>query len=243
MSSIVFLSDVHLSETRSDITQAFIDCIDTLCALSPEGVFILGDLFNAWIGDEIHNNYIDQITSQIKKLSVLCPVFFQRGNRDFLISKIYAQKSGMTLLPDSYQFELDGQNLLLQHGDLLCTDDISYQKMRKILRSKWLTKLASITPLWFKQFIANQLRKKSQQYTQQKSMQITDVNPESVRHIMQSNNIHILIHGHTHRPDIEKISENQTRYILGDWRPQGEILIYQNGKWTLDFLNQIIQQY
>lgn len=230
---IFFLSDIHLSENTPDITAAFTTTLQHIKTEYPEAVFIMGDLFNTWIGDTLADNYAQQIAQDIHALATTCPVFFQRGNRDFLISQTFCAQSGMTLLPDRYSLTLDGKTLLLEHGDLLCTNDIGYQRMRHILRHPYFYWTAAHAPKWLCQKIANHLRKQSQHRTAQKLPTITDVSPAEVERIMTQYNADILIHGHTHRPARHLLKNEQERIVLGDWRPYGEILKYQDGLFTL----------
>lgn len=208
----------------------------------PEALFILGDLFNAWLGDHITTPFSEHIAQALKQLSLHCPIFFQRGNRDFLLSAHYCEKAGMTLIPEIYTFDADGLTIRLEHGDLLCTDDINYQKMRRILQHRHFRRFAAHLPPYLAKKIANTLRRQSKKRSANKPSNITDVNAQAVANA--SRNIDILLHGHTHRPTIHTLATGKQRIVLGDWRPEGEIAILEQGKIQLccskDFRTQII---
>ncbi|SUO92395.1 UDP-2,3-diacylglucosamine diphosphatase [Suttonella indologenes] len=225
--AVFFLADVHLSEKTPDITAAFQACLHRLKADKPEAVFILGDLFDAWLGDALADELACRIAEEIRALSLLCPVFFQRGNRDFLLAAAYCTRSGMNLLPDVYCFEYAGKTLLLMHGDLLCTDDIAYQKMRRILRHRYFYRFAACVPRALARRIAAFLRRQSRERTAAKSAEIMDVNAAALQEMMQRYQADVLIHGHTHRPCVHALEKGRQRIVLGDWRPQGEILRLQ----------------
>ncbi|SUO97528.1 UDP-2,3-diacylglucosamine diphosphatase [Suttonella ornithocola] len=232
---IIFLSDIHLNEHTPDITQAFLNYLDTLNPHPPEALFILGDLFDAWLGDRLIDRYAEHIAKALFSLSQRCPIFFQRGNRDFLMSTEYCYQSGMTLLPEIYQLSIDGQSLLLTHGDLLCTDDIAYQRLRKILQSAPFRRFANKIPRALAKKIANFLRRKSKKANTQKSSILMDVTHTTVKQWFEKSHANLLIHGHTHRPAIHHLSAQHTRIVLGDWQPNGKILIWYQGKYQLTF--------
>lgn len=235
--AVVFLSDVHLSENNEEITTAFTRAIATIAARQPEAVFILGDLFNAWLGDHLGNDFTRRIASELRALSEECPVFYQRGNRDFLIGPRFMAESGMTLLPDRYVFDWQGQRLLLEHGDLLCQDDIGYQRLRKILRHRGFYWLAERTPNWLNAKVGRFLRRQSGKRGKQKPRMVVDVTPAAVCTAVQQFDANLLIHGHTHRPAIHFLEENRQRIVLGDWRPNGEVLFLENHNISLRMLN------
>lgn len=225
--AVFFLADVHLSQKTPAITKAFRQTLHRLIALRPEAVFILGDLFDAWLGDTLADEFARQIATDIQALSNICPVFFQRGNRDFLLGAQYSERSGMTLLPDIYSFEYAGKKLLLTHGDLLCTDDIGYQRLRRIVRHRYFYALAKRIPHAFARNIAHYLRRQSRESNAQKSAAIMDITPKALDELLQRYPVDYLIHGHTHRPAVHTINSAQTRITLGDWRPEGEMLILE----------------
>lgn len=231
--AVVFLSDVHLSENEPAITAAFLDYLETLRADPPEALFILGDLFHVWLGDHIADQFSGRIATQLKALGALCPLFFQHGNRDFLIGTRFARESGMTLLPERYQFTLDGQRIVLEHGDLLCSDDLGYQRLRRILRHPWFIRLAQKTPYWLNTRIGAFLRRGHKKYSSRTVTDWADVNSETLQQVMNVWPCDLVIHGHTHRPGEHVLADGRRRFVLGDWRPQGEVLICDTGRFQL----------
>ena len=238
--AIYFLADVHLAENKPEITANFLNTINCLGNKNPQAVFILGDLFDYYLGDNFSNLYLDKIKLALKNLSLICPSFLIRGNRDFLIGEKFLQETGITLLSDRYIFELEEKIIILEHGDLLCTADENYQKLRKILRSKFLYKLSTLTPFWLNKFVGKFLRKNSQKAKTKKKMQnpkIVDVNLDELNKIIKTiknteNKKIILIHGHTHQAkNIE--NNNYNRIVLGEWKPEGEVLEFNNGSFNL----------
>ncbi len=231
--TVVFLSDVHLSEKEPAISEAFLRYLHALRTAPPQGVFILGDLFHAWLGDHVANAFARRMMGELKALGALCPVFFQHGNRDFLIGARFARESGVTLLPQRYCFILDGQRVLLEHGDLLCSDDLGYQRLRRIVRHRWFIRLARKTPYWVNARVGAFLRRQSGKHGARKAADWVDVSAGAVREVMDTWACDVLLHGHTHRPHEHVLADGRRRFVLGDWRPQGEVLLYDNGRWEL----------
>jgi UDP-2,3-diacylglucosamine hydrolase len=229
MDHCLFISDLHLCDSRPHITKAFIDFLETTAAHA-EALYILGDLFEYWAGDDsIKTGTVKPVIDVLKKLSRLgVKVFLMHGNRDFLIAENFANSTGVTILPDPSLVTLYGKSVLLSHGDVLCTDDVAYQKFRLEVRS----------PAWKAQFLnqplANriayieQLRAKSEQEKSAKPMQIMDVNKMAVNDLLREYKYPpLFIHGHTHRPNrhIHKLDGNVCeRWVLGDWYEQGSYL-------------------
>lgn len=236
---IYFLADVHLSEAQDAITQAFTQTITLLTAQQPQAVFILGDLFNYYLGDTLITPYQRHIAKHLHTLSAHTPLFYQHGNRDFLLNQTYARLSGLTLLPERYSFtlpppapHLPPHQLLLEHGDLLCRDDHGYQRLRKFLRHPLTQRLYHHLSPALKHRLARYLRQQSQQRGQYKSPSHTDVTPDYIDTLFKQHHANILIHGHTHRPQIHH-HPHGIRYVLGDWHPHGKILCYHHGKFCL----------
>ncbi|EXI61459.1 UDP-2,3-diacylglucosamine hydrolase [Mannheimia granulomatis] len=212
-----FIADLHLNENQPEITQHFLQFMQKKAPLA-KAVYILGDLFDFWIGDDEESELISQVKTAIKMLTtsgVKC--YFICGNRDFLIGKRFSQQTGIEILPDYQLLDLFGKQTLLCHGDTLCIDDIKYQKFRKKVHQKWRQALFLSLPLSWRIHIARKIRAKSQQEKQHKSAHIMDVNPQFTADIMGKFNAVQLIHGHTHRQAIHK-EQNFTRIVLGDWK-------------------------
>ncbi|MCF6191240.1 MAG: UDP-2,3-diacylglucosamine diphosphatase [Cocleimonas sp.] len=220
-----FISDLHLDESHPLLFKLFYEFIDNIKDKA-ETLYILGDLFEFWIGDDIIDLPIGKpYLPVIEKLKALSDsgtkIYFIQGNRDFLISKVFMQRIGGELLPDEKVIDLYGTSTLIMHGDTLCTDDKAYQRMRKIFRIKLVQKLyLSMNPEKRNQK-ANQIRQRSGQKTKQKTSMILDVNQQQVETSCKSGGVCFLIHGHTHRPAEHEFKlDNKTakRIVLGDWR-------------------------
>lgn len=217
----LFISDIHLSDQRPDLTRAllyFLDEISDDC----EQLYLLGDIFDAWIGDDfIH----PELIAVIERLATLSQngthVFFQHGNRDFLVGQHFADRIHATLLPEEKTVTLpNGQQALIMHGDQLCIDDAEYQQFRSLVRNPaWQADFLS-KPLQERLDIAQNLRAASKEKTSGKAQEIMDVNPDSVRSALQNANCTLIIHGHTHRPAVhhQQIDKDSgCRIVLGDW--------------------------
>jgi len=211
-----FISDLHLSEKTPELTQAFLRFLDE----SKEACthfYILGDLFETWIGDDDNSPFNIQIKEALSEFTSNGPeTFFIHGNRDFLIGESFSKDTGITILPDPFSFMVDEQKIVLSHGDFLCTDDVDYIAFRNKVRSKnWQTVFLSKS-LDERLQIAASLRDDSKTATAQKSNEITDVNNEEVVDFISKHKPNLFIHGHTHRPNIHDISSSK-RIVLGDW--------------------------
>ena len=187
-------------------------------------LYILGDLFEAWIGDDDQNNFISEIQAALLKTNKTTKIFFLHGNRDFLIGTKFASSSGFELLHDPTIEEMFGNNVLLMHGDLLCTEDLDYQAFRKTSRDpKWQDEFLNKS-IQERQEIALNLRTISKEATEIKKDEIMDVSTTEVIRIMEESSVNLLIHGHTHRPKSHNIKVNDQpaeRIVLGDWDTYG----------------------
>lgn len=222
--SALFISDLHLHESRPLITRAFFHFLHTQ-APTAQALYILGDFFDAWIGDDDDSDLPQDVARELFSLKQKgVAIYFQHGNRDFLLSDAYAQKAGMTLLPESVVINLYGTPTLLLHGDTLCTADKDYQQFRSMVRSvQWQQQILS-QPLAARRALAAQLREKSQSMNSIKAEDIMDVTPDEVITQMTQARVTRLIHGHTHRPARHTLNINgkaAERIVLGDWHNQG----------------------
>ena len=226
--STLFISDLHLSGERENITELFIRFLDKR-ASKADALYILGDLYEVWPGDDmIQPDYLSSIT-KLKQLSDNgLPLYVMQGNRDFLMAEKFSEVSGAKLIEDPTIIDLYGTPTLLMHGDTLCTDDIDYQKFRTMVRDpSWKEKFFSL-PNEERLAMTTKYRKVSKVETAKKSMDIMDVNQQTVETVMQEHNIKQLIHGHTHRPAFHDFSinnEKMKRIVLGDWFEQGSVLV------------------
>lgn len=228
LNQTLFISDIHLCESRPSIIDAFINFLNKTNN-QVDALYILGDLFEYWIGDDSkqHENVIEAL----KKLTDRhFQIFLMHGNRDFLIGSEFQKKTGTVLLNDPTLIQIYGKKVLLGHGDSLCTDDSEYQSFKKKIRSEsWKNEFLK-KPLSERVAIANKLREESELNKKNKSREIMDVNNEAVnRTLIQFNYPDFFIHGHTHRPKYHSIAldgHQIQRIVLGDWYDQGSYLIF-----------------
>ncbi|MFT5713268.1 MAG: UDP-2,3-diacylglucosamine hydrolase [Glaciecola sp.] len=236
MSVTYFISDLHLSADRMDITNCLFRFLQTE-ALEADALYVLGDLFEVWIGDDDITPFSESIARALKSLSATVPIYFIHGNRDFAIRQSFAVRAGMTILPEQHVIDLYGRRALLMHGDELCTRDIQYQKFRKKSRSWWWPRFMLLLPLKTRQKLANNGRKISKKNQQQLTAEIMDVTQSEVELAMQHHGVDLLIHGHTHRPKVHTFAFNNRlmkRIVLGDWYDQGSILIADKQQLSLE---------
>ena len=235
----IFISDLHLDKDRPKVIRYFIDFLDNLES-DIESLYILGDFVEYWVGDDDPGDGLEEVFSSIKKKSNSIPIYFMHGNRDFMISEKFCNHHGMKFLKDPTKIKLHGKKILLMHGDTLCIDDIEYQKFRTMVRS----------PLWQNEMLkksleerinlAKMLRAKSLSETGTKDEVIMDVNNDEVISQLKKHNVDMIIHGHTHRPNIHKIiSENKEckRIVLGDWYDKSFILRISDDEIIIDKSN------
>ena len=223
----LFLSDLHLDESRPEITAQF----EAFCAgeaREAEAVYLLGDLFEAFVGDDDDGEIANRVAGATRGLSESgVPVAFMRGNRDFLVSTDYAARAGWALLADPAVILLGGEPTLLMHGDLLCLDDVAYQTFRRQVRDPtWQAAFLS-QPLAARRAFAARARAASAAAQSGRDETIGDVTPSEVERVMAFYGVRRLIHGHTHRPAMHAVnlpSGMGQRIVLGDWYEQGSVL-------------------
>lgn len=229
----LFISDLHLKSEQPDTIGLFIDFLDNE-AVSAEALYILGDLFEAWLGDDVLLPGYEAVIEAMKQLSERgVPVYVMHGNRDFLLGERFEQLSGATLIDDPCVIDLYGTPTLLMHGDLLCSDDLPYQAMRQQLRDpQWIAAFLEKSPHERIDF-ARELRERSRKETGEKEEAIMDVNNNTVIRYMRQYGVRRLIHGHTHRPATHQLDVDGApalRYVLSDWGDSGSALACdQNG--------------
>lgn len=221
---ILLISDLHLEEERPDITRAFLDLL-TGRARAAESLYILGDFFEVWIGDDAMSPFQLSICQALRELSDSgTQVFLMHGNRDFMLGRAFCKAAGCTLLGDPSVVQLNGEPVLLMHGDSLCTRDEAYMRMRRYLRNPLTLFVLRHLPLRTRHKLARKLRSESRAQTRMKANDIVDVTPEEIPRVMTQYGVRTLIHGHTHRPAIHKLQvgdEPAKRIVLGDWDRQG----------------------
>ncbi|HEM6631847.1 TPA: UDP-2,3-diacylglucosamine diphosphatase [Citrobacter farmeri] len=223
----LFIADLHLCTEEPAITAGFLRFLAGE-ARQADALYILGDLFEAWIGDDDPNPLHREIAAAIKALVESgVPCFFIHGNRDFLIGKRFARESGMTLLPQEKVLDLYGRRVLIMHGDTLCTDDAGYQAFRAKVHQPWLQTLFLALPLFIRKRVAARMRAGSKAANSSKSLEIMDVNKHAVVAGMEKYRVQWLIHGHTHRPDVHALNANGKpafRVVLGAWHHEGSMV-------------------
>jgi UDP-2,3-diacylglucosamine hydrolase len=223
----LFIADLHLHTEEPAITAGFLRFLRGE-ARQADALYILGDLFEAWIGDDDPEPLHREIAKEIKALvDSGVPCYFIHGNRDFLLGKRFARESGMILLPEEQVLELYGRKVLIMHGDTLCTDDAGYLAFRAKVHQPWLQTLFLALPLFIRRRIAAKMRDGSKAANSHKSMSIMDVNQKAVVKVMEKHGVQWLIHGHTHRPAVHPLTANQRsakRVVLGAWHEEGSMV-------------------
>jgi UDP-2,3-diacylglucosamine hydrolase len=236
----LFISDLHLEDRRPETTKLLLKFLQDE-AVHADALYILGDLFEFWLGDDAPSKCSLDVATALKRLSQSgVPCYFMHGNRDFLLQGEYAARAGLKLLPEEYVAELYGERVLLMHGDSLCTDDIAYQQFRTVVRD----------PAWQRDFLAKSPQERLQTALQARDasaahkgameMTIMDVNPGEVVDAFKRHGVSRMIHGHTHRPathDLEIEGRPAQRIVLGDWYTQGSVLRVQPGSYELSSLD------
>ena len=244
--STLFVSDLHLDPARPEITALFLRFLQREAA-SADALYILGDLFEAWVGDDDPSSTGQQVADGLRRLADAgVPVYFVHGNRDFLVGQDYAGRAGMRILPDPAVVSLYGEPVLLMHGDLLCTDDHAYQAFRAQTRDPHWQAMFLAQPLAARQAFAAQARQASM--SRQQDMidgdrasfeAVTDVNPQAVEATLARFGVATLVHGHTHRPAMHAVrigDREGRRIVLGDWYEQGSVLRVSPGHCDLQAL-------
>lgn len=232
----LFIADLHLDEQRPEIVGLFESFLTHWSGRSKH-LFILGDLFEFWIGDDYQTSLSESVAAALRSYQASgANITFLAGNRDFLVGDAYASRAGFRLVQEPLLLDLDGHRLLVMHGDALCTDDKPYQQFRAMVRAPdWQAEFLG-KPVSQRLEYARQARKESQQHTASKAQEIMDVNQQTVLDHMRRHGVQKLIHGHTHRPDIHDFRVNRKsaqRLVVGDWYAQGSVLIYANGQFSL----------
>ncbi len=231
----IFISDLHLHPDDA-ATQARFDAFMRCAAPGVDQLYVLGDLLHVWLGDAMlaSDAYALAIVAQFKSLAEnSTKIFMARGNRDFMIGREFAQAAGATLLEAQTVIDLDGRRTLLLHGDELCTDDVRYQRARRVLRTDLFRIIGNALPRAARHAIARRLRRESDQHKANTSMTIMDVNADAVTQVMARQQTPLLIHGHTHRPAHHTLPNGHERRVLSDWQQDTGYLEYQNGKFAV----------
>ena len=230
--AISFISDLHLDKSRPHINKYFIEYLNHLDS-SVTDLYILGDLFEYWVGDDDPMDGLKEVRDAISSLGEKINIWYMHGNRDFLVTKSICKDLKINLLDDPTVIEIGNVKILLLHGDTLCTDDDEYQNFRSMVRSStWQEEMLSKS-LEERLAIASNLREKSIEANRLKGEEIMDVNTTEVMNIIEKYKPNVIIHGHTHRPNIHRHNE-VIRYVLGDWYNNFFILTYDNDKFYIN---------
>jgi UDP-2,3-diacylglucosamine hydrolase len=230
--TILFISDLHLEADRPEIGEQFLAFLEQ-DAIGAEALYILGDLFESWIGDDDPNPHYGEMKRAIRSVADTgVPVFFMHGNRDFLIGDRFAAETGVRLLSDPCAVDLYGQDVVLSHGDALCTDDAKYQEVRSVTRNPGWQAMMLQKSLAERLAIARQARADSRAHGGSLDPQISDVNQDAVERLLRAHGVRTLLHGHTHRPAVHRFLLDEapaTRIVLGDWYEQGSVVRWDAG--------------
>lgn len=228
----LFIADLHLNAQQPAITAGFLRFLQQQ-ASQAEALYILGDLFEVWIGDDDLQPLHQQVAAALYRLQQSgVPCYFIQGNRDFLLGKTFARASGLTLLPAEQLIDIAGRQAVILHGDTLCTDDHAYQRFRRIVHNPFIQAIFLALPLGFRHRIAQKMRRRSENTNQEKVSDIMDVNDNAVLACLRRHRVTLMIHGHTHRPAIHTIdmtagdmpAGEAQRAVLGAWHQQGSMI-------------------
>jgi UDP-2,3-diacylglucosamine hydrolase len=223
----LFISDLHIDASRPAIIEQFLGFLRTE-AREAAALYILGDLFESWIGDDAPDAAQSAAIAALHDLtSSGVPCFVMHGNRDFLLSTQFCRMSGAQLLPDPLTVTLHGETVLVMHGDALCTDDRAYQRLRATVRDAGWQRQFLALPIEARRTLAGAARAGSEAHTAAMENAITDVNADSVAKALRASGTAMLVHGHTHRPAVHALEVDgrpRTRIVLGDWYDQGSVL-------------------
>jgi UDP-2,3-diacylglucosamine hydrolase len=235
----LFISDLHLDGTRPGITAQFLDFLDRE-ARRAKALYILGDLFEAWIGDDDPDPDKRRVIQGLRSVTGAgVKSFLIHGNRDFLIGKRFCRETGVELLDDGTLIDVYGRRVLLMHGDLLCTDDHAYQRLRRIVRNPFVQFVMRRLTLRQRQKLAERMREGSKEHIASMDIaapEIMDVNQDQVRRTFARYGVDCIVHGHTHRPAVHEMQIDgrpAVRIVLGDWYEQGSVLRWDQGGFEL----------
>ena len=232
----LFVSDVHLGEGFEPSIGQFLGFLSSHAARA-EALYILGDLFESWVGDDDRSDAAQRVCATLRTLTAGgVPSFVLHGNRDFLLGAGFGERTGCVLLSDPVVAELDGERVLITHGDALCTDDHSYQELRSIVRNPLVQRRFLALPLANREVLADEARAGSRRHIARTVPTIMDVNPAAVERAFRAAGVRRMIHGHTHRPGVHDLTidgRSAQRIVLGAWYEQGSYLSYERGRYEL----------
>ncbi|MDX1555124.1 MAG: UDP-2,3-diacylglucosamine diphosphatase [Xanthomonadales bacterium] len=231
----LFISDLHLEDAQPDTTRLLLEFLAAEAARA-DALYILGDLFEYWIGDDVLTPTAEAVADALRTVAQATPVYFMHGNRDFLLGPAYAERARMTLLEDPTVVDLYGTPTLLMHGDTLCTDDHAYQAFRAQVRQPAFIEMFLGKTVQERIAMAREARDASKAHTGHAAMEIMDVNEDAVRAAFEAHGVVRMIHGHTHRPAIHDRDDGRQRIVLGAWHDGGSVLRVKTDGLSLDTL-------
>jgi UDP-2,3-diacylglucosamine hydrolase len=238
--AVLFLSDLHLDPDRPGSLETFLRFMRT-DAIYAERLFILGDLFEVWIGDDENDPRLEPVLEALLSLRAYeVPCYVMHGNRDFLLGDAFSERTGCRIMSDYVTVDVYDKSMLLTHGDLLCTDDTAYMGLRATVRDEGWQRDFLKKPITERRQIAANMRAQSKTETARKPGDIMDVNQRTVEETMRSHGVAHLVHGHTHRPGVHRFGLDgrmATRIVLGDWYEEPTILQWDNNGFKLRTLN------
>ncbi len=242
MRHTLFISDLHLDNSHPMTLQLFINFTQNYIGDEVDALYILGDLFELWVGDDDRSEFNEKIKYQLSTITKQgIPLFFIHGNRDFLIGKQFSKETGCQLLPEHTVITRYGKSILLTHGDALCTLDSKHMKFRKLTRNNLFKYLALFSPLGIRKRIGRNLRNSSKKHTRAISNEMMDVEPNTVNQILKKHQVFNIVHGHTHQPAIINFqldNKPAERIVLGSWEQQGCVLKWnENGERELIYFS------
>jgi UDP-2,3-diacylglucosamine hydrolase len=231
---VLLISDLHLDPARPGLTRAFLDFLSNTAA-GASALYILGDFFNVWIGDDDDAPLCAEVSRALKQLSASgTAVYLMHGNRDFLMGDAWAQACGARLILEPHILEQNGAQFVLAHGDALCTRDTDYMAFRAMVRDPQWQRAFLARPLAERRAFAEQARARSKTMSSNKPDDIMDVTQAEVETLLAASKVATLIHGHTHRPAVHKLQDGRTRIVLGDWDKVGWTVRISGGKASLE---------
>ncbi|MFO1394931.1 MAG: UDP-2,3-diacylglucosamine diphosphatase [Steroidobacteraceae bacterium] len=225
--STLLISDLHLDPREPEIVRQFVAFLDGE-ARRADALYVLGDLFEVWIGDDDPDPVGRDVAAALRRLTDAgVPCRIMHGNRDFLLGRRFCEATGATIVPDGAIVELAGERVLLMHGDVLCTDDTSYQRLRRIVRNPIVQWAFGRLSLDRRRALAERMRAGSRMHTGSAAPEIMDVNADAVAEAFRGAGVTTLVHGHTHRPAVHELAVDGKpvrRIVLGDWHAAGSVL-------------------
>lgn len=230
--SAVFISDLHIDESRPAVLAGLRRLIDTELA-DVDALVVLGDLVEVWVGDDDDGNTANAVRDTLSAASERTSLYVMRGNRDFLLGETFAAETGAVLLDDPSVIEVDGEPVLTAHGDAYCTRDEAYQAVRATLRSPAWQSAVLAQSLAERRSLARSMRARSAAANENKADNIMDVTPAAIDAALEKSGAALMVHGHTHRPGIHDLGDGRRRVVLGDWNLCGWQLRVQDGDLAL----------